>query len=314
MGPPMNALRRYELLDLVGEGRNGEVYKAQSEINSIVAVKIIPFYDKENAFPSDVMSKISLMEELEHKNVVRLLTVEKLEDYSYGCKLIMEFASSNLSRYIRENAKSGICPQQAKLFLMQILKGLNYCHSRKVMHRNLKPANILLTADGVIKLAAFGSSAAFDVPSLQNNHNVGTLRYRAPEMLLGLPYTNLVDIWAVGCIFVELLTLKPLFDGTSNTAVLRSIFSIFGVPTETDFKGASSYFLNTLAIEEPTIKYRRSLARLVPILSEQGLDLLERMLCINPCRRITAANALVHPYFRNFFTQTFARRILELNS
>ncbi|XP_051147847.1 cell division control protein 2 homolog A-like [Andrographis paniculata] len=303
--PPVDAVRRYELLDLVGEGRNGEVYKAVDlKLTRLFAIKIIPFHNKESGFPSDVMRKIALMAELEHNNVIRIHTVERLPGYSYGCRLVMEYGESNLSRYIVEHAKRGIPPEKAKLFLLQILQGLKHCHSRKVMHRNLRPANILLTANEVIKLSGFGSSDAFDVPNLQNNHNVGILRYRAPEMLLALPYTNLVDIWAVGCVFAELVASKPLFDGTSNPAVMMSIGSIFGVPTPADLKGASSYFDNKLGLYEPkNVEPRISLARLVPNLSRKGLDLLQKMLCINPCRRITAANALRHPFFKDLHAE-----------
>ncbi|XP_051147591.1 cell division control protein 2 homolog A-like [Andrographis paniculata] len=294
---------RYEHLEPLGHRGCGELFRAvDSYLNKIVSVKLIHFHDKEHGFVSDVLREISLLMELRHVNIVRLIAVETVPGHRNGCRLIMECGQCNLASYIKAHIFEGINPEIAKNFLMQILKGLNYCHSKKFMHRDLNPRSILIADEGVIKLSDFGLSVACDTPCSKYSLKVGSLRYRAPELLLGLPlpYTNSIDIWAVGCIFVELVTRNPLFTGTSEATVMESIISIFGMPTEADLPGAAGYCRNKFAIQEPTIKSRRHLGRLVPSLPKEGLDLLEEMLCINPDKRISAANALLHPFFEEF--------------
>jgi len=123
-------------------------------------------------------------------------------------------------------------PYQVKLFLYQLCNGLNYCHSRRIIHRDLKPQNLLIDRNGTLKIADFGLARAFSLPIKTLTHEIETLWYRAPEVLLGQKQYSLgVDIWAVGCIFAELTEKKPLFCGDSEIDQIFKIFQFHGTPT-----------------------------------------------------------------------------------
>lgn len=163
-----------------------------------------------------------------------------------------------------------------KSFLNQLLKGINHCHKNRVLHRDLKPQNLLINREGVLKLADFGLARAFGIPVKNYTHEVVTLWYRAPDILMGSKkYSTSVDIWSVGCIFAELVNRRPLFSGASEKDQLDKIFKIRGTPdTEvwTDMTELPLY-------EEGLPNYEpQNLVDLVPDLDEQGLDLLDKML------------------------------------
>jgi serine/threonine protein kinase len=129
--------------------------------------------------------------------------------------LIFEYVDYDLKKYLSEN-KHTITPYQVKLFLYQLVNGVNYCHSRRIIHRDLKPQNLLVDRVGNLKIADFGLARAFGIPIKTLTHEIETLWYRAPEVLLGQKQYSLgVDIWAVGCIFAELIEKKPMFNGDS---------------------------------------------------------------------------------------------------
>lgn len=123
-----------------------------------------------------------------------------------------------------------------KSFLFQLLKGIENCHKNKVLHRDLKPQNLLISREGILKLADFGLARAFGIPVKNYTHEVVTLWYRAPDILLGSKkYSTSVDIWSIGCIFAELVNRKPLFAGCSEEDQLKKIFSIRGTPSLDDW-------------------------------------------------------------------------------
>lgn len=128
--------------------------------------------------------------------------------------------------------KHTITPYEIKLFIYQLVNGVNYCHSRRIIHRDLKPQNLLIDRKGNLKLADFGLARAFGIPIKTLTHEIETLWYRAPEVLLGQKQYSLgVDIWAVGCIFAEMIEKKPLFSGDSEIDQIFKIFQFHGTPT-----------------------------------------------------------------------------------
>lgn len=138
----------------------------------------------------------------------------------------------DLKKYLSEN-KQTITPYQIKLFLYQLVNGVNYCHSRRIIHRDLKPQNLLVDRVGNLKIADFGLARAFGIPIKTLTHEIETLWYRAPEVLLGQKQYSLgVDIWAVGCIFAELIEKKPMFNGDSEIDQIFKIFQFHGTPTQ----------------------------------------------------------------------------------
>jgi serine/threonine protein kinase len=125
---------------------------------------------------------------------------------------------------------------QVKKYLYQLLNGIEKCHRHKVLHRDLKPQNLLINREGLLKLADFGLARAFGIPVKNFTHEVVTLWYRAPDILLGSKnYTTSVDIWSVGCIFAEIVTRKALFAGEDERGQLKKIFQIRGTPKPEDW-------------------------------------------------------------------------------
>ena len=185
-----------------------------------------------------------------------------------------------------------------KSFLFQLLTGVAYCHHHRVLHRDLKPQNLLINREGELKLADFGLARAFGIPVRSYTHEVVTLWYRAPDVLLGSrKYSTPVDIWSIGCIFAEMVNGTPLFTGNSEESQLDTIFRHLGTPDETIYPGFSElpdWKSNFTVYPAPP-----SLQGLVPTLDAQGVALLEAMLVYDPARRISAQDARHHDYFND---------------
>ena len=183
-------------------------------------------------------------------------------------------------------------------FLYQLLTGVAYCHHHRVLHRDLKPPNLLINREGQLKLADFGLARAFGIPVRSYTHEVVTLWYRAPDVLLGSrKYSTPVDIWSVGCIFAEMANGRPLVAGTSEEDQLDRIFRLLGTPNARDFPGIVELPEYSPDRFPPYPPPRGGLASLVPTLNGAGVDLLNVMLQYDPSRRITAQAALQHHFF-----------------
>lgn len=180
-------------------------------------------------------------------------------------------------------------------YLYQLVSGIAFCHGRRILHRDLKPQNLLIDKEGMLKLADFGLARAIGIPVRTYTHEIVTLWYRAPEVLLGSKhYSTAVDMWSVGCIFSEMACQTPLFPGDSEIDELFRIFRVLGTPTEESWPGISQ-----LPDYKPDFPRWPAvpLSKAVPQLDADGLDLLSKMLIYDPGRRISAKRALEHPYF-----------------
>lgn len=290
----MTIAEEYEKIEKVGEGTYGVVYKARHKASDkIVALKKIRLENEDEGVPSTAMREISILKELCHPNVVYLRDVHLSESRLY---LVFEFLSMDLKRYLDNLPEDEFIDKMLlKSYLYQILEALLFCHKRRIIHRDLKPQNLLIDSNGVIKLADFGLARAFIIPMRAYTHEVVTLWYRAPEVLLGCPrYATPLDIWSVGCIFAEMATKKPLFHGDSEIDQIFRIFRTMGTPSEETWPGVTSLkaYKNTFPC------WKRNVCRaLVPQLDEVGLDLLEKMLIYDPHKRLNAKSAVLHPYF-----------------
>ena len=221
------ALSDYVKIEKIGEGTYGVVYKGKNKItNQLVALKKIRLENDEEGVPSTAIREISLLRELQHPNIVALLDVLMQENKLY---LVFEFLSMDLKKYMESLPNNKLLePQLVKSYLHQICQGIMYCHQRRTMHRDLKPQNLLIDKNGVIKLADFGLARAFGIPIRVYTHEVVTLWYRAPEVLLGAQrYSCAIDIWSIGCIFSEMATRRPLFHGDSEIDQLFKIFRYY---------------------------------------------------------------------------------------
>ncbi|GMH79556.1 hypothetical protein TrVE_jg4399 [Triparma verrucosa] len=276
----------------LGEGTYGVVYKARDKTtDEIVALKRIRLEVEDEGIPSTALREISLLRELRHDNIVELKDCVQSEGKLY---LVFEFLDRDLKKYM-EATNGMLSTMLVKSYLFQLCRGLAFCHARGVMHRDLKPQNLLVSRDGRLKLADFGLARAFCPPIRPLTHEVVTLWYRPPEILLGSQtYAPPVDVWAIGTIFVEMVTKRPLFPGDSEIDQLFKIFRQLGTPNETLWPGCTSLQdWNSSFPQWP----RLSVSKMASTLGPEGIDLLEKLLLYTPKDRISAKEALNHKYF-----------------
>ncbi|XP_038678188.1 cyclin-dependent kinase 1 [Scyliorhinus canicula] len=283
----------YVKIEKIGEGTYGVVYKGRHKTTQqIVAMKKIRLESEEEGVPSTAIREISLLKELQHPNIVCLQDVLMQDARLY---LIFEFLSMDLKKYLDSLPTRQMMEQMlVKSYLYQITQGIAFCHARRVLHRDLKPQNLLIDSKGVIKLADFGLARAFGVPVRVYTHEVVTLWYRAPEVLLGSArYSTPVDIWSIGTIFAEMATKRPLFHGDSEIDQLFRIFRTLGTPNNDIWPEVETLpdYKNTFP------KWKAGSLSQVKNIDVNGLDLLAKTLIYDPARRISAKGVLRHPYF-----------------
>ncbi|KLO16731.1 Pkinase-domain-containing protein [Schizopora paradoxa] len=292
-------MENYTKIEKVGEGTYGVVYRARdATTGNIVALKKIRLENEEEGVPSTAIREISLLKELKDENVVKLLEIVHAESKLY---LVFEFLDMDLKRFIENGNSTGqpITLDLVKKFTYQLNSGLLYCHSHRILHRDLKPQNLLIDKDNNLKLADFGLARAFGIPLRTYTHEVVTLWYRAPEVLLGSRhYSTAIDMWSVGCIFAEMvLRGAPLFPGDSEIDQIFKIFRILGTPSEESWPGVSQ-----LPDYKSTFPQwsSRELAQVIPTLDAAGIDFLHKTLIYDTSQRISAKRALSHPYLSGY--------------
>nr|CAH8829476.1 unnamed protein product [Trichobilharzia regenti] len=222
---------KYEKLEKIGEGTYGKVYKARNrETHEVVALKRVRLENDDEGIPSSAFREICLLKELKHKNIVRLFDV-LLSDSRLT--IVFEYCDQDLKKYF-DSCNGEIDQNTVKLFMFQLLRGLQFCHSHNVLHRDLKPQNLLINDNGELKLADFGLARAYGIPVRQYSAEVVTLWYRPPDVLLGAKlYTTSIDMWSAGCIFAEMSNAgRTLFPGYDVEDQLQRIFKLLGTPTE----------------------------------------------------------------------------------
>lgn len=232
-----------------------------------------------------------MLKELQHENIVCLKDVVHENQKLY---LVFEYLEQDLKKYM-DFVGGPLDRLLVKSYMYQLLLGIAFCHSHRVLHRDLKPQNLLIDRTGSLKLADFGLARAFGVPVRTFTHEVVTLWYRAPEILLGTrQYSTPVDIWSIACIFVEMMTTLPLFPGDSEIDQLFKIFRQLGTPTEGQWHGVTtlSDYKNSFPKWGP-----KPLTEIRGLTDPLAIDLLDRMLKYEPSQRISAREALNHPYF-----------------
>ncbi|GMF19235.1 unnamed protein product [Phytophthora lilii] len=227
-------MERYQKLEKIGEGTYGVVYKAKDRVTGeVIALKKIRLEAEDEGIPSTAIREISLLKELQHCNIVRLYNIVHTER---KLTLVFEYLDQDLKKYL------DVCEKGLE---KPILKSFLRCNVSTVQmeqgdademvcraNSDLKPQNLLINREGELKLGDFGLARAFGIPVRSYTHEVVTLWYRAPDVLMGSrKYSTPVDIWSVGCIFAEMANGGPLFAGTSEADQLDRIFRLLGTPT-----------------------------------------------------------------------------------
>jgi serine/threonine protein kinase len=290
-------------IEKIGEGSYGEVFKAiDSRTQEVVAIKRIRTHSKTEGLSGYTMRELDLLQKFAHPCIVRVKAIVFLPKYA---NIVMEYLPYTLHDIIRDfrKAKTLLPLSYTRQLLYQLLCGVAMMHSKSVIHRDLKPENLLLSEDQTrIKIADLGFARTIGPCPQSYTAEVCTLWYRAPEILLtnGF-YGKPSDVWAIGCIFAELLTLVPIFSGHSELDQLNIIFQRLGNPTQQSWPGFSRVLEESVNVpQNGQTGYR--LVNFVKGNSpgDAGVDLLYRMLALDPGARITPIQALQHPYFNGF--------------
>ncbi|EGG19775.1 protein serine/threonine kinase [Cavenderia fasciculata] len=318
----IDVTEKYQFSYEVGSGTYGMVYKAEDKKkHNRVAIKKFRSTKEGEGLSLTACREIGLLRELRHENILTLMDI-CLNPKDKSLNLVFDYAEYDLFGIIKYHREHGTyCSDlTVKSLIWQILNGIHYLHSNWVIHRDLKPSNILVMGEGkelgTVKIGDFGLARIFQSPlrPLHDNGVVVTIWYRSPELLLGSKhYTCAVDIWAIGCIFAELLSTKPLFPGKEKDPKIPSLFQddqiekiirILGQPTLADWpdlKAMPEYRkIPTNTEQNPTSKPDTTpLAEASRLeVNTAAYDLLVKMIAYDPCKRITAQEALDHPYFK----------------
>lgn len=291
----------YQRIRDLGSGTYGTVWKCLCKKDqSLVAIKHMKFEAHEDGIPSTALREITILRELNHPNVVQLLKVVYVHNKLY---LILEYCSKDLKKLYSIKRKP-FHPMLTKSFSYQLLRGIDFCHSNRILHRDLKPQNILINEDGSLKLADFGLSRAVQIlPAKRLTHEVVTLWYRAPEILLGAKtYDESVDIWSAGLIIAEMLKGAPIATGDSEIDQLFKIFHVLGTPDERVWEGITK--LPHYKSVFPKFS-REPLATSLPNASACAVDLVSSLVSCNPKKRACAQHGLTHPFFEGVSTMLF---------
>ena len=309
-----SSIKAYEILAKLGEGTFGEVHKARSiRSGSVVALKKILMHNEKDGFPITALREIKLLKMLSHPNILRLEEMAVERTKGEGRKkaimyMVTPYMDHDLSGLL-ENPAVHFTEPQIKCYMLQLLEGVRYLHANKVLHRDMKAANLLINNRGILQIADFGLARPYDDPPPQRGKGGGeatrdyttlvvTRWYRPPELLLQLRrYTTAIDMWGVGCVFGEMFKGRPILAGNSDLNQAHMIFDLVGSPSEDNMPGWSS-----LPGCEGVQSFKPRPATLAQVFREQGssaISLLSELLKLDWRKRINAIDALEHPYFKN---------------
>ncbi|KAI4177796.1 MAG: hypothetical protein LQ343_000260 [Gyalolechia ehrenbergii] len=307
-----SSIKSYETSEKLGEGTFGEVYKARSvKDGHIVALKKILMHNEKDGFPITALREIKLLKMLSHPNILRLEEMAVERTKGEGRKkaimyMVTPYMDHDLSGLL-ENPKVHFSEPQIKCYMLQLLEGLRYLHANKILHRDMKAANLLINNQGILQIADFGLARPYDDPPPQPGKGGGEARrdyttlvvtrwYRPPELLLQLRrYTTAIDMWGVGCVFGEMFKGKPILAGTSDLNQAQMIFDLVGSPTEENMPGWSS-----LPGCDGVRSFSPRSSTLAQVFRQEGssaISLLNELLKLDWRKRINAIDALQHPYF-----------------
>lgn len=290
---------RYDDLQAIGQGAYGAVCSAlDTQLNRRVAIKKLtkPFHTAE--YGKRTYRELNMLKHMDHENIVCLIDVfspqKSLETFN-DVYLVTPLMGADLNSIVKTQR---LGDEHIQFLIYQILRALKYLHSAEIIHRDLKPCNIAVNEDCELKILDFGLARQRDD---EMTGYVATRWYRAPEIMLQwMHYRSTVDVWSVGCIMAELITGRPLFPGNDHIDQLKRILALTGKPDEEFMAKISSPDARTF-IEEKIVECpRQHFSEVFVGANLDAIDLLDKMLILDPDSRITAASALEHPYLQHY--------------
>ncbi|KAF8892078.1 kinase-like domain-containing protein [Infundibulicybe gibba] len=305
-GKVFHVERRWKLVREMGSGAYGVVISAADEISGeTVAIKLVTRVFDKIQLAKRALREITLLRHFtSHENITGLIDVDAISHEFNEIYIFMEPMEADLHQIIKSG--QSLSNEHVQYFLYQILRGMKYVHSASVIHRDLKPGNLLVNADCELKICDFGLSRGFDSTpdesSAQLTEYVATRWYRAPEIMLAFRrYDTAIDVWSIGCILAELMLGKPLFKGKDygQRVPPNSVLDVLGTPSETVIAKIGSdkaqAYVRSLPFKK-TIPFRK----IIPSADPLALDLLTKMLEFDPSERITVIQALEHPWLASY--------------
>ncbi|XP_041004431.1 protein IMPAIRED IN BABA-INDUCED STERILITY 1-like [Juglans microcarpa x Juglans regia] len=291
----------FEKLEKIGQGTYSSVFRAREvETGRMVALKKVRVDNFQPESIRFMAREIMILRRLDHPNIVKLegLITSRLSSSIY---LVFEYMEHDLSGLI-SSPDVKFSEAQVKCYMTQLLCGIEHCHLRGIMHRDIKASNILVNNEGILKLGDFGLANIISPKNRQPlTSRVVTLWYRPPELLMGsTDYGVSVDLWSVGCVFAELLIGKPILKGRTEVEQLHKIFKLCGSPPDEFWKKSE---LPHAAMFKPLHNYESSIGEKCKDFPTTAVKLIETLLSIEPQKRGTASSALMSEYFN---TQPFA--------
>ncbi len=299
---------KYEKQAKIGQGTFGEVFKARDKKNKskIVALKKVLMENEKEGFPITALRELRILQLLRHENIVNLIEICRTKATQFNKHkstfyLVFDFCEHDLAGLLSNfNVKFSL--GEIKKVMQQLLNGLYYIHSNKIIHRDMKAANVLITKQGVLKMADFGLARAISInkngqPNRYTNRVV-TLWYRPPELLLGeRNYGPAVDLWGAGCIMAEMWTRSPIMQGNTEQHQLTLIAQLCGAITPEVWPGVENLDLYN-KMDLPKGSKRRVKERLKHYVKDAyACDLIDKLLWLDPSKRIDSDNALNHDFF-----------------
>ncbi|KAG6333535.1 hypothetical protein ID866_5546 [Astraeus odoratus] len=228
----------------VGEGTYAVVYRGRElATGRKVAIKKIKVGQFKDGLDMSAIREVKYLRELHHRNIIELLDVFSSKT---NLNLVLEFLDSDLEMIIKDRSLVFL-PADIKSWMAMTFRGLEFCHRNFILHRDLKPNNLLVASDGQLKIADFGLARDFADPGYKMTNQVITRWYRPPELLFGCRYySSAVDIWSVGCIFAELMLRTPYLPGETDMDQLKTIFRALGTPTEEEWPALHHAYFTAL--------------------------------------------------------------------